>query len=135
MTRTGARRFLHFRQIIRAASPPAPDSMAWIVGNVEWRRAPETWHIMVVTKSWWDGGRRLLRAQVWATYLAGDHRAGRALDRRRCRAAAVGRGSTIAVIAKDAVPDGAASNFDCTVSRSNPMRRLRIMPVPRPVMR
>jgi hypothetical protein len=97
MNRIGDRRFLHDWQTIRAASQPDPESMAWAVGAVAWRRArhstatadhavimdvhhlehpaPAAWHLMVVIESWWGGGRRMLCARHWASHLTGDRRA------------------------------------------------------------
>lgn len=95
MSRIGDRDFLHAWQIIRAATQPGPEAMAWQVAGAQWRRhrsslaAPdhalaievhrldhtdfdEPWSLMVVAEHWWDERRNPLRNHVWATYLSGS---------------------------------------------------------------
>lgn len=93
MSRIGDRKFLHGWQMIKTATQPDHLATNWRVGEVEWRRcrhsittpdhataldihrldhSARTWSVMVVSKSWWNERRLLIRSQLWATHLSGD---------------------------------------------------------------
>lgn len=110
MSRIGDRDFLHRWQIIRAATQPGPEEMAWQVADVRWDRyrsslaAPayalvievhrlqnltshEPWSLMVVAEHWWDEHRKALRSHLWATQLSGSRQ--RIVEWIACQASAL----------------------------------------------
>jgi hypothetical protein len=101
LKRIGDRQFLYAWQLIRAATQPDPEAMRWRIGDVQCHRhryshmAPELgvtldvchlertgagvgWRVMVAAENWWDDRRTIIRANLWASLLAGSRE--RALD-------------------------------------------------------
>jgi len=95
LRRIGDRQFLQGWQVIRAATQPDIDTMAWNIGDVACRRyrhsliAPDHgvtldvcqlshpdprngWRIMVVNETWWDANRKVVRTHLWASHLGGS---------------------------------------------------------------
>lgn len=94
MRRIGDRQFLYAWQVIRAASQPGHEAMAWTIDDVWCRRyrhsmgcpdhnvtldvyhvghseGRQGWRILICSENWWDDRMNAFRTHLWATHLAG----------------------------------------------------------------